>query len=339
MASSGIQYGTTNPRGMDPWPIEQTLAPLAAAGSSANAQRMLGDYQTQREIAGNVYGQDLEQQHAFAYQQLQQQMQENYIKAAMEAVKTRGGISALNAVAPGALANLDPSVASGIEGGLTSLQNAQILKDAGAGAYSAVEAGRGPTDAQAYAASGGLLGPQGTPLQLQIAREKEAAANARHTADASAAAAPNITETVMSPFGQRNISFPGKKFGAPGSVDAYLDAAGVPRINAGNTGSPPLPPEAQALAPPPPGRGTSLPQNPAQPAARPAAPPKTPAPNNTVVSVPQYQAAVAANIENYKSAPWYADVKAGMAANHGLAIVKPGANGPELYGSSGRRAN
>jgi hypothetical protein len=79
------QYGQTSPAGLDPWNIESTLAPLAAAGSSANAQLMLSDYQYQREAANNLYGQDMQAQHDFAQQQLKQQLYEANLKGLAEA--------------------------------------------------------------------------------------------------------------------------------------------------------------------------------------------------------------------------------------------------------------
>ena len=67
-------YNPGNPAGMDPWSIESTLAPVAASGNPA-ADNMLADYRAQRQAANNVYGQNLAQEHQFAYQQLAQQMQ------------------------------------------------------------------------------------------------------------------------------------------------------------------------------------------------------------------------------------------------------------------------
>jgi len=77
-------YGQTSPAGLDPWPIESTLAPLAVQGNPS-AQRMLGDYQYQRDAANNLYGIDMQQQHEFAKQQLQQQLYEANLKGLAEA--------------------------------------------------------------------------------------------------------------------------------------------------------------------------------------------------------------------------------------------------------------
>jgi hypothetical protein len=109
------QYGQTSPAGLDPWPIESTLAPLATAGSSANAQMMLSDYQYQREAANNLYGQDMQQQHDFAREQLASQMQQAYMKEFPNIIKepggaaflAQGGMPGMNfGGAPGAMTNL-----------------------------------------------------------------------------------------------------------------------------------------------------------------------------------------------------------------------------------------
>ena len=108
-------FGTSNPQALDPYPIESVLAKEATGGSAAQAQNMLELYQMQRKAAGNVYGDELQQQHEFARQQLQQQLEEQYLKAIPENAKAGTlGIMAASPTYSRGLAGVDPSVVSGI---------------------------------------------------------------------------------------------------------------------------------------------------------------------------------------------------------------------------------
>jgi hypothetical protein len=83
-----------------------------------------------------------------------------------------------------------------------------------------------------------------------------------------------------------------------------------------------------------------LANNPARPAAAPQRQAQTPAPNNTAVSTADYQRAVIARlgdpvVQKALGPDKIADVKAGMAKNNNLPIVKPVPGGFELYGASG----
>lgn len=110
-------YGTENPAGTDPWAIESTLAPLATGGSAATAAMMLADYRAQREADTSNYHTAMDQQHAFAQQQLAQQLAEAKMKLFPEMIEkaggaqflAEGGVSGMNAMGPGgqqALTNL-----------------------------------------------------------------------------------------------------------------------------------------------------------------------------------------------------------------------------------------
>ena len=92
-------YGAANPAATDPWPIENTLAPLAAT-SPALARTMLNSYQLQRQADTNNYGEQLDQQHQFARDQQKQQLYEALLKAAPEYAGKPGG-AALFAALPG----------------------------------------------------------------------------------------------------------------------------------------------------------------------------------------------------------------------------------------------
>jgi hypothetical protein len=192
MAASSTQYGTYQPNAVDPYPIESVLAPLAVGNNPANAANMLDEYQMQRMTDAGNYQYAANQQHQFAKQQLAQQLQEQYLKSALDAVQHRGGVSAYNQIV-GPEHALSADLTSGVEGGLTGLQNAKILEQSGSGAKSAAEAGRDITDEQAARASNGLLGPFGIPLSTRNIMLKEANANARHAGGAAAASEPNVS--------------------------------------------------------------------------------------------------------------------------------------------------
>lgn len=83
-------YGAYQPGAVDPWSIETSLADKAIT-SPAMAQMMLGNYQEERRAQANVYGQQAEQQHQFAKDQLAQQMTEARMKLIPELVGKPGG--------------------------------------------------------------------------------------------------------------------------------------------------------------------------------------------------------------------------------------------------------
>jgi hypothetical protein len=125
-------YGTTNPRGLEPWPIETTLAPLAVGNSQAEAQTMLENYQQQRDAAANVYSGDLDQQHQFAYDQLRQQMAENYMKALPENAKA-GTLDIFAQQNPGAVSNVAPGTIADTIARANLGQAAETYSKAGTG--------------------------------------------------------------------------------------------------------------------------------------------------------------------------------------------------------------
>lgn len=98
-------YGAYQPGAVDPWPIESVLAKEAIT-SPADAQGLLSSYAQQRQAQGYVYGQEADQQHEFAKQQLAQQMAEARLKALYEMTGKTGG-NAL--IAGGGIEGLGPS--------------------------------------------------------------------------------------------------------------------------------------------------------------------------------------------------------------------------------------
>jgi len=118
-------YNPGNPAATDAWNIESTLAPLAVGGSQSEAQQMLDMYRNERLAQSNVYGQNLAQEHQFAYDQLRQQMQEAYLKAIPEMNKAGTlGIMASSPLYSAGLAGADPSVVA------DTIQRQQQAEDA-----------------------------------------------------------------------------------------------------------------------------------------------------------------------------------------------------------------
>jgi hypothetical protein len=98
-------YGSYQPGAVDPWSIESTALQEALKGNP-DAQGWLSSYQQQRQAQTNVYGQQAEQQHEFAKQQLAQQMAEARLKALYE-MTGKTGANAL--IAGGGIEGLGPS--------------------------------------------------------------------------------------------------------------------------------------------------------------------------------------------------------------------------------------
>jgi hypothetical protein len=174
MAATTSGYGAYNPAAVDPYPIESDLAKLAVGNSPENAANLLDLYQLQRTTDAANYGHEMGIQHDFARQQLAQQLKETYLKNAMDAVKTRGGLSVYNQLAPEA--QISPDIAGPIETGLSNAQDAATAEKAGSAAYHGVQAGTPPNMDVLRRVSGGMFDTAGIPLQLQV----QAAKNAGH---------------------------------------------------------------------------------------------------------------------------------------------------------------
>jgi hypothetical protein len=255
------------------------LAKIVGENNPANAQNMLNTYQVQNQTSQGNYNYNLQQQHEFAKQQLAQQLQENYMKYGQEAVKTPGGLSLLGAQTGGAaLGGLDPTQ---LETNLRASQAATTLEHAGAGAYSAAQAGRDITD-DANTATGGLLGPYGTPLSTRNLLIKEANANARHAAGAGDKTKFNIMVdggvdeqgnpvkmNIPIRMSDTDAQIQAKAGAARNARDLiYPPGAGVAGQTAPTIGgaTPPASGSTTRRMPPPPpfvgGTGTNLPNNP-----------------------------------------------------------------------------
>lgn len=173
MATS-IQYGTTAPGGTDPYPVETALATEVGKNSPQEAYNLLNMYGIQNMVGTDNYNASLQGQHDFARQQLQQQLYENNLKAAGEAVKTPGALSFYGSspMYGGVLGGADPGVVGGIETNLRSMQLAEQAQKGGAGAASFTAAGAQPNQEGMDVLSGGTAGNVGTPIAIQVAQMK-----------------------------------------------------------------------------------------------------------------------------------------------------------------------
>lgn len=179
MATSS-QYGVTNPGGLDPFPIEQTLAQIVGTNNPAAARDMLNTYQLKNMVSQDNYGYDLNQQHEYAKQQMAATLAENQLKAAMEGVKTPGGLSVASAMDPAIAARLQ-GITGPIETNLRRAQDATTAEHGASAGYHAVQAGY-PLPLGEFQRITGTDATQGVPLQLQIARENNAASAGAHAA-------------------------------------------------------------------------------------------------------------------------------------------------------------
>lgn len=316
-------YGTTNPRALEPFSIESTLAPMAVTPgpAQAEAQSMLSHYQLMREAAEGQYGIDMGQQHDYAYKELAARIQDQHAKTVIEGAKTAGALD-LIAASPelsDIVGGIDPRVLQSVAGGVTGLQRAETFQKGAQGVQESTTAGFQPSSDQAAIATGGLAGKQGVPLQMQIESMKEAAANARANATNAQAREPNQTIQIQTPQGLRTLSYPGK-YWSEDKIDADLKAKNVPMYNTGPAR--PLPPEAQALAPGG-GGATSLQPAPQQPPAQPtgAQTPQTPAPNNSDARMPALQKAAKQYYDSLPPSKVKDNILAGMQKNNGKAQI------------------
>jgi hypothetical protein len=199
MPSTSTQYGNYNPNAVDPYPIESVLA-AKAAPDSAQAQTMLDYYQLKNQAGANLYGQELDQQHQFAKQQLAQQLQESYLKAIPDIAKAPGAAGLL-ASAPGGqgvFMGADPNAIARFVGAADQSTQATNLEHLGAGASSFSTAGM-PIPEQSVQGITGLPFKQGTRPDITIQGMKDA--SKIQAANISAGGkGPKTTYTTTLPF-------------------------------------------------------------------------------------------------------------------------------------------
>ena len=177
MASSASGYGAYNPSGVDPFQIEQALAQIVGTNNPAEAGNLLDVYRVQNQTASANYDYALNQQHDFARQQLEATIADNAMKHALDAVKTRGGVSVAAAMDPSIRARISQLIPA-IEGGLDAEQRADIASKGATGVLHSVQAGFVPSGEEATRISG-IHAPEGTPLALREIAARESAAAGR----------------------------------------------------------------------------------------------------------------------------------------------------------------
>lgn len=233
-------YNPGNPAGMDPWSIESTLAPLAVSGNPA-AQNMLADYRAQREAANDVYGQNLGQEHQFAYKQLAQQLQEANVKEFANIAKLPGGaeFAAQMPSMVGAI-GAEPGAWTNLARAGTLANTATNLKDAGTGVNQLSQGGY-PVDPTAVTSITGV--PVGAYRGPAIVQGDIIKANAQLMGDrikANATLGPSDTVKVTDAATQaeHSLNYPRKM--TRDQINADLASRGLGPVDA-PAGSPPLP--------------------------------------------------------------------------------------------------
>jgi len=177
---AAASFGSYNPQATDPSSVELALAQAIAKDTPDLAYPMFANARIQRENQGMQYGQELAQQHAFAQQQLQEQMADNAAKNVAGLLDKPGG-ARLMATSPalrylygGAQGDAVDTIVDMADRGA----NAKIFHDVAGGAQEAVNAGL-DIPATSYGQMTNLPVKQGTPLQLRVAALHEAGSNAR----------------------------------------------------------------------------------------------------------------------------------------------------------------
>jgi hypothetical protein len=328
MATSNAgNFGAIAPAAIDPYQIENTLADIIGKNNIGNAQNLLSQYHQQQVASEGNYNYNLQQQHDFARQQLAAQMHENNVKALQEGYKTPGLLDAYNSPQYADItAGINPEV---LRQGSTNLRTMQIAEQAqkgGSAAKELTDAGAQPGDAQMQLLSGGTAGPVGTPLQLQIGREANAARLAAARIRASGEALPTEGTQYRDKFGNwRTVNFP--KTMNEAARDRYIIEHGGQVVDqtTPNTPTPPVTPPPNTG-----GTATSLPQNPNKnvssnkDTSAPATRGTTPAPTNTAAGAEAARQAVLANqhmLDSVFGKPAADNIRRGMAANGGAPNV------------------
>ncbi len=325
---AAIPYGTTNPRGLEPWSIESTLAPLAVGGSQAEAQSMLGMYRAQREAAGNVYGEDLAAQHQAAMAAIQAQLYDTRMKAISEVGKLPGGVGFV-AQAPGMDQFGDQAAWSQFANAANTEQAAKNFQATGTGFRDYSEGGL-LVNPQQIPGMQGVQGQLTDTARVRAEEIRQAGSNARAASAQAVAGLPRVTTNYRDPtFGTENsVSF-GPKTSLQARQDFLRNQAGLVPIDQ------PMPNA------PIPGTGGALPGVPPLPMAQTDTPANTPAsgpPQNARAGTPSLQDQVKASLNRPGSVSpaAKADIMAAAAKNGGQPVVGTDAQGPYALGADGK---
>lgn len=376
MATASSGYGNYQPSAVDPFPIESVLAKIVGDNNPVEAANMLDLYQIQNATQRGNYEYAARQQHAFAKEQLAQQLKEHYITAAQQGVQHPGGLDVLYGQGgEDALPGYGSGAYDSIRTGLANARDAKTLGDVTGAAKSGVEAGT-PVDLPTLTRlSGGGITSLTTPLSTANIALREAGADRRAASRVSGISAEGFDTTDA--YGLKvHHSIP--KNATPEEIDAYkrnvlglkpieptkrpqrlptdvqpsaapsnpdasvLTDPSIPDSNGGGTdGSPPAR-ESGAKLPPPPPFVTRLQPKPAStPTQQPAKAPVSgrASPQNEAARVRSLQDVFIANANNpeWMRQPGHAQVVAGMKTNGGRPQVIIENGQPHFVGADGQR--
>jgi hypothetical protein len=230
-------YGQFNPAGIDPWPIESTLA-QAAATSPVRAEQLLENYQQERNAASNVYMGEAAHQHEFAKQQLQNQLYEARMKALPDLISKPGGAAFLQ---HGGLAGMtpadisaDPSAWAGLVEAGNAANDALNTKNVGQGVQGLSNAGAAFSNVSQVLPK--LNIPMGENVQVQRARidaaskDRATAARGKGGGAGSGGVSESTTygaDTECRLVGRVACSFCTCKMGGPGARSDFVHSRGV----------------------------------------------------------------------------------------------------------------
>jgi hypothetical protein len=325
---SATSLQSFSPRALEPFQIENTLAPLATGGSAAEAQTMLDTYGLQRMGAEDQYGREVDQQHQQALANLQQQMYDTNVKALTEAGKVPGMLEMFasspqyNQMFGGA----NPLAIQNAADFASRLAKAKMLQESGAGINSISQAGFNPTG---VAGDAGItnLGPYAGPALVQAAQIRLQGDLAKAAARKAGDGSITSSETYTDPGTQTPQTVHYGKGVTDQQKDAYRRAHGIPIVDQAprNQNLPPAQRD-EGTAASAPRTQTNLPANP------PSASTST---SNTQTGVRDIQQQVQRDMHNYPAAV-QADIRAGAVKNGGVPQVVPdGKGGYAVKGDKG----
>jgi hypothetical protein len=299
---------------------------------------MLDMYQMQRGAAANVYGEDLQAQHDYAYQQLAQQMAEARLKATPELLKTPGGASLLGPGGiPGMGQDTDPGVMQDAMTRANAAVAAENLQKSGTGLNQLSQGGYGTTPQTASGVTGLPIPAYSGPALAQAAtiRGQYQLAGDRIKAAAGGGGGAPITEEGTDPETGQKVSFRG---GGKISDKAFNDAKSRYTVPIDRQLPPPALPGGTTVAP----SDTTT-----KPAATPTTQPGTGSggggtPRNMQAGANAVQQMVLANQDKLESVfgkDGAADIARGIKANNNMPVVAldpKGYNGWAIVGASGK---
>lgn len=234
-------YGTYAPQEDQPSAMENTLAHLAYSGysdSPAEAQTALDQYWLERQLNKQDYAAQLQEQHKYAYDQLQQQLYEANLKGLYEAGKTPGMLQ-LIAHSPqyaGVLGGADAGTINDVINQQLEGQQAVNLGHTGSFLSGAAAGGHVFPTLTNLPGMGGQDSSRyiGTPAEINAAA-RLAAAKLKAAGDMAVATAPGYSIALPESYGQGS-TITGKL--NPNAAEAQIRQLNQFRANLANTPQP-----------------------------------------------------------------------------------------------------